>query len=300
MQYLKSFNIATAEDELDFVLGRQSYQLDMACYSQNNAYPFHIFSHKGLYKIDLAPITIFYGDNGSGKSTLLNIIAEKTKIKRSAPFNDAPVMKKYLDYCSYETFLPNDDLPESSEIITSDGVFDYLLDVRAINKGIKQKREDIFDEYESTLSDCTQNGWQLNDLSQYDELKRRNEVRRKTKSQYTSKRVTSYELPNKSNGESAFLYFTQRIKENSLYLLDEPENSLSAKLQVELADFLENSVRFYGCQLIISTHSPFLLSLRNSIIYDLDSTPITRKKWNELDNVIAYYNLFKDRQDEFN
>mgnify|MGYP006990124335 CR=1 FL=1 len=30
-----------------------------------------------------------------------------------------------------------------------------------------------------------------------------------------------------SNGESAFLYFTDKIKENGLYLLDEPENSLS-------------------------------------------------------------------------
>ena len=30
-----------------------------------------------------------------------------------------------------------------------------------------------------------------------------------------------------SNGESAFLYFTEKIQENGLYLLDEPENSLS-------------------------------------------------------------------------
>ena len=41
-----------------------------------------------------------------------------------------------------------------------------------------------------------------------------------------------------SNGESAFLYFTEKIGEDGLYLLDEPENSLSQKRQMELVNFL--------------------------------------------------------------
>ena len=57
----------------------------------------------------------------------------------------------------------------------------------------------------------------------------------------------------RSNGESALAYFTQSIGENALYLLDEPENSLSAALQLELKRFLEDSVRFFGCQLVLST-----------------------------------------------
>ena len=41
----------------------------------------------------------------------------------------------------------------------------------------------------------------------------------------------------------------------------------TAKLerQRELAQFLTDSVRFYRCQFIISTHSPFLLSLRDAL-----------------------------------
>lgn len=298
MQYLKSFKIATDNDELDFIFSAdRSYQLDMSCYSTNNAYPFHIFPHKGLTRLEFEPITIIYGGNGSGKSTLLNIIAEKLSLARSAPFNDTPLMSKYLDYCKYE--LCRSGIPQDSEIITSDGVFDFLLGVRAINSGIDREREALFDEYKSISTDCTVNGWQMKDLSQYEELKRRNKVRNKTRSQYVSKRLVSTELQSKSNGESAYLYFTQKIKENALYLLDEPENSLSARLQRELADFIENSARFYGCQFIISTHSPFLLSLKGAKIYDLDSSPVTVKKWTELENIKAFHELFKKHEKEF-
>lgn len=68
--------------------------------------------------------------------------------------------------------------------------------------------------------------------------------------------------------------YSNAIKENVLYLLVEPENSLSAALQMKLKSFLEDSARFYHCQFIISTHSPFLLSMQGAKIYDLDSDPI--------------------------
>ena len=102
-----------------------------------------------------------------------------------------------------------------------------------------------------------------------------------------------------SNGESAFAYFTNAIREDALYLLDEPENSLSPKLQIELAEFLESSARFYGCQFVISTHSPFLLSMRGASVYDLDANPISVKKWTELENIRTYYDFFHKHSDEF-
>ena len=102
-----------------------------------------------------------------------------------------------------------------------------------------------------------------------------------------------------SNGESAYLYFTEKIVENGLYLLDEPENSLSPKRQMELMNFLEESVRFFGCQFVISTHSPFLLSLRGAKIYNLDVNPVTVEHWTELENVRTYYDFFRRHGDEF-
>ena len=84
-----------------------------------------------------------------------------------------------------------------------------------------------------------------------------------------------------------------------LYLLDEPENSLSAENQLQLKYFIEDCVRNHGCQFIISTHSPFLLSIAHATIYDIDTTPPEQKKWTELDSVRAYYDFFKENEWKF-
>ena len=300
MQYLRSFCLASEDDEVDFVLSSASYKLDMSCYSSNNAYPFHIFPKMSLSRLEFEPITIFYGGNGSGKSTLLNVIAEKLELSRTAPFNDSPNFSQYLEFCKYSLCDRQKRIPAHSEIITSDGVFDLLLDIRSINSGIDREREALFEEYAETVRDCRENSWQMRDLSQYDELCRRMEVRKKSRSQYVSKRMSATtDSPTRSNGESAFLDFTKRIGENALYLLDEPENSLSPSLQLELAEFLEASVRFYGCQLIISTHSPFLLAMKGAKIYDLDSRPAVSKSWSDLQNVRAYFDFFKAHEKDF-
>ena len=53
----------------------------------DNPYPCGLFAEKGFSEIGFKKITIFYGGNGSGKSTLLNLIAEKLKLNRIAPYN---------------------------------------------------------------------------------------------------------------------------------------------------------------------------------------------------------------------
>ena len=295
MIYLDSIKLASADDEDGFVLS-YPYQLEMQCFSHTNIYPFKIFPKKGLEYIEFAPITVFYGGNGSGKSTLRNIIAEKLKLERSAPFNDTPYMVSYLDFCKYELASRVDKIPHGSKKITSDDVFDFLLDVRAINEGVDRRRDALFDEYTEAVDTPMR---PLRSLDEFEDFKRRYEAKRSTKSKYVTKRLGGLELDGKSNGESAFLYFTQKIGENALYLLDEPENSLSAALQLKLMKFIEDSARFYGCQFVISTHSPFLLSMKGAKIYDLDSIPVSEKPWTELGNVRVYYDFFKEHTEEF-
>ena len=58
-------------------------------------------------------------------------------------------------------------------------------------------------------------------------------------------------------------------------------------------------MRFFGCQFVIATHSPFLLSMREAKIYDLDEDVVDVKRWTELKNVRAYYEFFKKHEDEF-
>lgn len=74
--------------------------------------------------------------------------------------------------------------------------------------------------------------------------------------------------------------------------MDEPENSLSPQRQIELKEFIEDSARFFECQFIISTHSPFLLAARDAKIYDLDENPVKVKPWTELELIRIYREFF--------
>lgn len=118
-------------------------------------------------------------------------------------------------------------------------------------------------------------------------------------SSYVRMNLYNDNILEKSNGETSLLFWQQQITENGLYFLDEPENSLSAINQMKLKKFIEESTRFYNCQFIIATHSPFLLNLENALIYDLDTFPCNTKKFHELESVQVYYNFFKDLTNDF-
>lgn len=284
MIYLKTFTFPNADMEYDFIMG-----IKRTCY--DSFYPFKILSGHDLDRLDFEPITILYGGNGSGKSTALNIIAEKAGIHRDSVYNKSNFFPDYIDLCNMGT---EEDIPENSRIITSDDVFDYMLNIRSLNEGIDRKRDSLFNEY----LDVKYSQFQMKSMADYDQLKRVNNSRRKTQSRFVRSELMD-NVREYSNGESAFIYFTEKIGENGLYLLDEPENSLSPKRQMELMSFLGESVRFFGCQFIISTHSPFLLSMRGAKIYNLDENPVTVERWTELENVRTYFDFFKAHENEF-
>jgi predicted ATPase len=169
-----------------------------------------------------------------------------------------------------------------------------MLNIRNLNEGIDLKRDKLFDEY----MEAKYSKFQMKSIDDYEQLKKVNNTRRKTQSSFIRGELID-NVREYSNGESAFLYFTEKIGENGLYLLDEPENSLSTNRQMELMSFLEESARFFGCQFIISTHSPFLLAMRGARIYNLDENPVTIERWTELKNVRTYFDFFKEHEKEF-
>ncbi len=183
---------------------------------------------------------------------------------------------------------------QDSTVITSDDVFDYIFDLRTLNEGVDVKREKLLSEY----TELKYSSFQMKSLDDYEQLKKVNTARRVSGSEFARRNVMK-NVPEQSNGESAFMYFTNKIKENQIYLLDEPENSLSAAYQQELLGFIEDSDRFFNCQFIIATHSPFILAAKQAKIYDLDESPVTVKKWTELANVRRYFNFFMEHRDEF-
>ena len=284
MIYLSRFEFPDIERDYDFTMGIQR-----KCY--DSLYPFQIISRHQLTQLDFEPVTILYGGNGSGKTTVLNVNAEKLKLKRDTLYNRSNFFEDYTDMCSYEI---DTEFSKDSRIITSDDVFDFMLNLRCINEGIDRKREELFEDY----LDAKYSHFQMKSIDDYEQLRKVNMARSKTQSKYVRKNLMD-NVREHSNGESAFIYFSDKIKENGLYLLDEPENSLSPEKQQELLRFLEDSARFFGCQFVIATHSPFLLSMKGAKIYDMDEEPVDVKRWTELENVRAYYDFFKKHENEF-
>ena len=282
MVYLKNFKLPEMIAEELFL-----NDIRQTCY--DSFYPFGIFPQKGFSAVDFEPITIFYGSNGSGKTTLLNVIAEAIGAQRSAPYNNSSFFADFSRMCQAEW----ESYYQDSTIITSDDVFDYLFDLRALNHGVDTKREDLMEAYRQLR--CEK--FQLKSLDDYEKLKQVNSARRNTKSEFIRQNMPG-NARGRSNGESAFMYFTEKIEANQIYLLDEPENSLSAAYQQELTGFIEDSARFFNCQFIIASHSPFILATKQSKIYNLDALPVTERRWTELENVRRYFEFFKSHEEE--
>ncbi len=273
MVYLKKFELLDNED-----------------YS---GYPFHIFLQKEFFNIEFDSITILYGNNGSGKSTLLNIITEtvnrnKEVIKRRKKLVKSEYFDMYIDKCKY--YLEN-NIPLGSKIIFSEDIFEGILSKRIENQEKNNKREELKKQY----MQYKYNPINYNSLEAFSTSV---ETRNKTQSKFIKSRIedNSREF---SNGQASLDFFDKELKEYSLYLLDEPENSLSPKFQIELRQLISELSRFFKCQFIIATHSPFFLSIPNAKIYDMDSIPVATKKWYELENMKIYYDFFKENKHNF-
>ncbi len=282
--YLSAFYFPGEDAETDFLFGLKT------TYDQT-AYPYGILPKAGLDEIIFRPITILYGGNGSGKSTALNVIAEKLRLLRNSAYNRSRFFENYVDRCRVTL---EDTIPRESRIITSDDVFDMMLDIRSINEGIDRKREELVDEYYALKRER----FQLKSLDDLDHLHKINQARSKTKSRFIENE-SGKSLRERSNGESALIYFQGKIEMDTLCLLDEPENSLSPENQLILADFLADSVRYCGNQLVISTHSPFLLALPGAKIINLDDHSRVVDSWTELKNPRVYFDFFKKHAGEF-
>ncbi len=157
--YLDTFYFATIKQEEEFI----NY-IERTCY--DSYYPFGVLSAHCLRQIDFEPITIFYGGNGCGKTTALNIIAEKIRIERGTVYNRSNFFEDYLSFCECDGIKK---IPKDSRIITSDDVFDFMLNLRNLNEGIDNRREELFKEY----IDYQHTKFQMKSLDDYEELNQR-------------------------------------------------------------------------------------------------------------------------------
>ena len=249
-------------------------------------YPYNVFRRKEIYPIIFAPITIIYGNNGSGKSTLLNIIAQKAGVRGCETYAYGQnYIDKFVRECSFG--VGEDDsgkrvsIPKYSLYIKSE---DILFEIKKIQqedalergyvfelmkqKGIgKEAAEKSFVSYENSF--------------------------------YSRKEIMQFAQEKYSNGETTMQLLLDAFIPDQLYLLDEPEVSLSPENQVKLAEEINKMARFLGCQFIIATHSPFMLGTLQAKIYNLDSECMDEAQWYELEYIRYFYEFFEKHRHLF-
>ena len=252
-----------------------------------NIYPFNVLQNKESDIFIFDNITVLYGNNGSGKSTILNIIAHKLNLKGKERNN--PKVIGTLDY--FENYASNCEyglgenkygrkinrIPESSRYIKSEEI---LYEIRKI-------QQDAVLQESIESNSARERG--LQNAKEFLQTK-------EGKKQFAR---FEFSQDKYSNGETTMQILEDNIEPDRLYLLDEPEVSLSPQNQVKLSEEINKMARYLGIQFIIATHSPFMLGILNAKIYNLDTEDFKVQRWSELENVRYFYEFFKNRMNEF-
>lgn len=166
MTHLRKFKLVSDGDENAIITNEHR-----TCF--NGVYPLKIFPQKGLEWIEFGNITYFYGSNGSGKTTLLNIIGEKLNVIRHSEFSNSAFFSTYLKCC--EAF---GTVPENSQFLSSDDVFDYVMNMRYLNQNIDDHREQLIKGYATmrNRAGLDEEYRQLHGLDDYDRWKEKNQL----------------------------------------------------------------------------------------------------------------------------
>jgi predicted ATPase len=81
-----------------------------------------------------------------------------------------------------------------------------------------------------------------------------------------------------SHGEGFLRFFNERCQRQGIYIFDEPESALSPARQIAFLKLLQLMDRSGHCQVIMATHSPFLMAYPNATLLRLSKyrlEPIT-------------------------
>ncbi len=264
----------------------KSFKLSPHTVKNPNAYPYNVFRKITGEVFVFNNITVLYGNNGSGKSTLLNLIANKLNITGAEELTNNSYTNYPLDYildCSYS-------LGENK----SDGESD-----RIPHNSLYIKSEDILYEIKKIQQEAVLKEGYLYQHSKLGYTKEQLEKLKHSSQMYKQIEIIKFANEKYSNGETSMQIFDEYLAPNGLYLLDEPETSLSPTNQIQLAEEINKLARFFDCQFIIATHSPFMLGTLDAKIYNLDAPLLRTYIWTELENVRFFYNFFKDRMNEF-
>ncbi len=227
--------------------------------AQSGLYPFSVPAIASLTSLKLtARVCFFVGENGSGKSTLLEAIAASYGMPREGGSRSFAFQEERE---RNDVNALADALQLSfSPARTGDGFFLRAESFFNLATWMQEQRARIADRGDAKWSG----------RSSYHEM---------------------------SHGESFFLLMETRMRENGLFLLDEPEAALSPQRQLALLVMMHDVLRSHGsAQFLVSTHSPILLGFPGAQIFSFDDHVIREIAYDEVPATQITRRYMEDRE----
>lgn len=237
-------------------------RIDRLCERPIGAYPYHVERINNLTGMNFSPITILIGENGSGKTTFLESIVYLTGLVNLIPEQNS--MGKTL---ASDFSLTWTKKTKRGFYLKSQAFITYVNQLDQIKKETQKEKEAVKEAYKYrgdyvvALATMPYNNT-LHDL----------------KSRYGKG------LDQMSHGEGYIELFKSRLIPNALYILDEPELSLSPMRQLSLIALINEMLK-KNCQFILITHSPILMAIKESVIYTFDDDTIHEIAYDEIEHV---------------
>jgi predicted ATPase len=102
------------------------------------------------------------------------------------------------------------------------------------------------------------------------------------------------DLTARSHGEGILAYLSARYAIPGLYFLDEPESALSPASQLELLRILGEYQAKGEAQFVIATHSPILIALPQSQLFEFSRTGIRETVYERTEHFRLYRDFLAD------
>lgn len=227
-------------------------------------YPFNLGLYQKPIKLSLDnPVTIFVGENGCGKSSLLKLIqSQLSLVKIKLPEDnqslsiDQSLVKLYPRLGKLKGF--------------------FFESIKFINYVAYIQREKANAEAEIERVDKT-----YKHKSSYSKMMAKTPFKRTI---YELDNMYTRDFAKSSHGEAYLDFFASRIKDNQIYLLDEPETPLSIQNQLTLMVMIMEATK-RGCQFIIATHSPILVAIPNALIYEIENDEFIKTDFDNIKSI---------------
>lgn len=230
-----------------------------------NPYPFDVPAIKFAKNVDVSnQITFIIGENGTGKSTLLESLACRLQLPHIDGFGYG---KKCFD--AAKKMLPYLELKWNIErsvgfFFRAEDFGDYVNSVHRTDIELHNQFGDLGTDVPNHIIQ------QMKDSANYQ--------------LHNVRKNYGQELNTFSHGEAYMHIMHEQVNKRGIYLLDEPEASLSPAKQLAFIYFIQNHLKNFNSQFIIATHSPMLMAYPEATIFEVTDTEMKKTDLEDTDH----------------